>query len=778
MKKSNPFAEELPVLTKEIKQMEQELDTYSNGFSEANWKKEATEMFERFWSHSLSLLKSSNRSPKPAIYNYDSLSHKRRLKATLDAIPSVQKQFREKYSAIPVDKEFISFNTTMTLQSYDSIDDDQHLSLAASMWIADELAFHPGFHKVYPYLPKPEEYVDSFFPNIIDTAHPRGVLQAIYYVVTHRNDAAQEDHSYFSLAGEASVRRALNEKEKIQYSLPDPTENLSCRDRFDALISLIHPIKIERACKRFEQNATAFLDLYFDCCSKATEKLNGEQRKLLLHLKEREKELKQQQVATHMSFAPFSAGKRQIGDVLSLSAHEMQMYSPDTIDKIADMYERVNDNIGALNMIKVYAIDAVSSDDYYRKKRSKYGTDSYTQEKFENFTVEDPYETAFALLYLIDSGSDLPWIYTQGLGVANAAANLLPWARRRIKKRDWEAEAEDYEFDDDMMDLDCRLCDEDMDSQSKTDQNQSQKEPVDFSFTPVDWVPEYAKMYERRYTDKCLWQRPKKADPNKVQRMNLPQIVYEMGFGIIPRDIHYEIDIHKDLRHSGFSEKEAKLLELYIALVNTNVKKETNLLSYVSEFPDYIIESDREYADETSETEDDLLPIEDNTDELKSRISLLKNQLKSEHIEKSDLRRRLREQEKTEEILQKEISRLRECLQRFESAEADYEDPDDTISFPYTAKHRIVVFGGSEKWLKIIRKKINNVRFIDPDAIPNTDMIVRADVVFVQSNVIPHRLFNRVAALTRQYDIPMVYFKYAGAEKCARQLAKYDMEIN
>lgn len=96
------------------------------------------------------------------------------------------------------------------------------------------------------------------------------------------------------------------------------------------------------------------------------------------------------------------------------------------------------------------------------------------------------------------------------------------------------------------------------------------------------------------------------------------------------------------------------------------------------------------------------------------------------------------------------------------------------VSFPYRTKQRVVVFGGHATWLKVIVKLLPNVKFIDPYADPDVNTIRNADVVWMQTNAMPHNKYNKIMEIVRMKKIPVKYFAYASAEKCALQLAEYD----
>ena len=89
--------------------------------------------------------------------------------------------------------------------------------------------------------------------------------------------------------------------------------------------------------------------------------------------------------------------------------------------------------------------------------------------------------------------------------------------------------------------------------------------------------------------------------------------------------------------------------------------------------------------------------------------------------------------------MQEEVAMLRKIvLNRLTGDEPDTEC-NDSISFPYTVQHRVVVFGGHDTWSKAIRPMLKNVRFVERNTQPNRDMIKNADVVWIQVNALGHK---------------------------------------
>ena len=183
--------------------------------------------------------------------------------------------------------------------------------------------------------------------------------------------------------------------------------------------------------------------------------------------------------------------------------------------------------------------------------------------------------------------------------------------------------------------------------------------------------------------------------------------------------------------------------------------------------------------EETSEPDD-----EDDVEELKAKLKQLKDA-------NADFREALyhaqREIESVKEDAAKvetqaasertELAELRELV--FTQANAEQLDEPETEraaadQFPYNTKKRIVVFGGHDTWLKAIRPLLPNVTFVNREQRPNADMIKAADVVWIQANALSHRSFYKIINVVRTNQVPIRYFGYASAMKCAMQVLDDD----
>ena len=111
---------------------------------------------------------------------------------------------------------------------------------------------------------------------------------------------------------------------------------------------------------------------------------------------------------------------------------------------------------------------------------------------------------------------------------------------------------------------------------------------------------------------------------------------------------------------------------------------------------------------------------------------------------------------------------------------------EQSISFPYQTIKRTVIFGGHHTFLKEIRKKLPNVKYVNisdyafnvdvniSDYAFNVDIIRNADVVWVQTNCISHTQYARILKTVRTYGTQLCYFSCASARKCAVQIVEED----
>ena len=166
-----------------------------------------------------------------------------------------------------------------------------------------------------------------------------------------------------------------------------------------------------------------------------------------------------------------------------------------------------------------------------------------------------------------------------------------------------------------------------------------------------------------------------------------------------------------------------------------------------------------------------------NTEEnerLKKELAQLKEQAKKANYSLSRENRELKEKlEKSEAAMgemTQELAHLREIVFNQQSG-TEEKAAEVKITFPYHTTRRILAFGGHDSWLREIKFKVPDVRFMGED-ISSPEIIRRADVVWIQTNCIGHKSYYNIIDLARRYDRKVRYFKYASASKCAEQIVE------
>ena len=124
-----------------------------------------------------------------------------------------------------------------------------------------------------------------------------------------------------------------------------------------------------------------------------------------------------------------------------------------------------------------------------------------------------------------------------------------------------------------------------------------------------------------------------------------------------------------------------------------------------------------------------------------------------------------------------ELSGLRETLFRLKAGEGPEDaPPEEGIDFPWQVRRRVLVFGGHDTWSKAIRPLLPGVRFFDRETLPDLNALKGADVVWIQPNALSHKFYYRIIDTARKEDIPVHYFGFASARKCAEQLVTVELE--
>lgn len=479
---------------------------------------------------------------------------------------------------------------------------------------------------------------------------------------------------------------------------------------FDEILTLIPENAKSTAAENLQRKYWEWADLYFEALYPVVQSNNA----LHKRMERFENELKEL-TARNLS-------RRAQNTALSLLLPE-KVFNDDVyrrqeeILRIENRMEELTEAAGNMSdQLHEYRYSSVQIDMMDRQSVLEYMAPEIV-DKMLAFPIEDPYEICFALLYLLNQDDDCVWSYSFMLAVVSRAAAMLPWSGAVFNESN-----DGYWY------------------------NNDEKIPPQ----PLD-----SEWYERKYI----------GDRDATGRrddVNLAQLVYQYTGVIVPRNTRRYDGAAKKLRKNGLKPSQASMLCAVM-----------NILGEASRQQKYLPDGT------TAETS----PIEpaaaeqaaEENAQLKRELTQLKAQMKKVNHDLSQenaiLQDKLSKAEKASAAMAQELADLREIVFNQQRSVPQEREEPAKIAFPYRTDRRVIAFGGHDSWLREIKFKVPDVRFMGED-ISSAEVIRRADVVWIQTNCIGHNTYYNVIDLVRRYGRKVRYFKYASAVKCAEQVAE------
>ena len=662
-------------------------------------------------------------------------------KRRIDAMLASLKKLNEKEQKYAYEWIFLNFQ----VNNYTILEYEGYILTAAAIWILDRLTEHNvSLDKVFALLPKDEKLIDNILKvDIHDCRYDTDLIASVEYVLHYRNkDIAPMEINYDDK--ERLITSNLAAKGKDHADVPS-------RQAFEKLLDLIPQQVKEDAVRRFEEcykvwKKRSFVWIEY-LVGKNREKVKAlkasgneihmaikEQNKYVEQIYAKEKRLmKKKKISSNKKHEnaflidPIKINAEEKYSVLA-NGHEqvnidsLHCFDMEKINKMAEQYnsmleEAMSEYDKCLELVP-YIIQYGSN----LKDAKELFKDDKLDEVLKPFPVTDPYEMCFALLYLTEQGSDIPWLYGSCQGMMSEVACSLPWGVGNYNEYDtayWK-----------------------------------EKLPADSD------TPDFPNFYKREYCKK-------EGDESSIR--NLAQIIYEITGCLMPRDIHrYDAEL-KNLENYGINQNDAiLLLHCMLALGNSRHRIKAENLE-----PDYM---DRLLPEDKDEVSKEELIVRKT--ELERQVQQLRSALYTSEKAVEETKKELAEQKAATEAEQRELADLREIIfnkEEFDNYDSSTEKNIDNSKYPYTVRKRTVVFGGHEKWLKAFKPMMKgDIRFIPKDMKIDASLIKYADVIWVQTNVILHRFYYSIINAVRKYNKPIRYFTSVSAVKCAEQLIEND----
>ena len=704
---------------------------------------------------------------------------RRRKAVTLAYMEQIKDHYAQKHTGLDVVTEW-ALHSSITTQSVAQTDHENHITLAAAIWMLDELKHSGHLKDAFKYFYKEAEALETFYlPDFFDAWHDDSVIRGMMYLIRHRDNCDDPERHYIN---DTTASRTV-QIDYSEVSQPDEEQytaesNLGPRERFNAIMAMIHPEVRRRAIDRFESKQWEFLDGLFACGEIYSEEEDAailEIEKLLTQGQGLQKRLDDERkrasgITAKPLFPVAAANPIPIPSFQGIAATDFPtlpfgMGSNDTISKLRRIaetglaFQNKADDLRRQHA-DLQFLSPIAS--LYGRKALERDLRPEIVDRLLSFEVNDPYETCFAFLCLIEEGADAAWLYNTNLAVLSAAARKLPWANNILTREDYELPEGD---------------EEETDAEDEVDDT---VEPAETPASPLDWNHKKAQLYELKYKDDLEFF-PEKSN-RKDWKLNIPQMVYTLTGLVMPRTVSDYDELAGEFVEAGMDPSAASILELYLQLASD--------VQYPSKDWEAFLQSSRFqrinelYGEEEPDSDED---AGDDVD-----VEALRDQIRTLKEKNDELRQMLytatkeaeNQREETKRVLDEtanehqELLDLRELIynQANNQNQAETEAEDQSVELPYHATQRVVVFGGHDTWLKAIKPLLPNVVFVNREQNPNAEIIRAADAVWIQANALSHKNYYKIINIVRTYRIPVRYFGYASARKCAEQLVHEDMK--
>jgi hypothetical protein len=637
-------------------------------------------------------------------YDYTPYCMRKRVEGTVFGITEAQKRLSNITSPSHLEAYFIFANSLGMKGGYnDDIDYFNIIARSSAVWILDELTLSGKIEEIYQYLQPldDEQYKENFFFPMIHPMYEDPLIDELTYLIRHRNTSKKSAGPSFGSLIWQSDKPDKDEKSK------------KLREAFNAVIALIDPNSIKSAVQNYENKIWEFYRIAFSIWD-AKEKCEN---KIF-------KEIEELQHSMNSMLGVAKSQNVLLRQNTVAPPPLLESMPSKDCDKNQIKIKHLENKLDKLEHVTLTCI-SLPNDREKLAKSLKGVIPAALAEELISFHVTDPFESAFALLYLMDQKSLTPWFYYGSISVAYTLRDQLPFDTiikqhaKPVRISEWDDALYQHRY-----------------------KGYRFSDRTDASGSPVE--REYAK--------------------------NLSQLIFTNTLSLIPRvapELANMADFLAEFGELTEREKEAYSLLSY-ALVSGQIRAYS-----VSEYQ-FEEEIKQEFEENTTpdESEEDSAQLAAENKRLRERNKELIERLASTLASRREdgkqiysLRRRFEQQEK-------ELSDLREAVFALENSTEQEVSVDTSIHYPYMTDGKIVSFGGHQTWLNEMRKKLPNVTFVGPDFLPNIELIRNADVVWLQTNCMPHSNFFRIINVIRQAEIPLRYFTYTGTDKCAEQIVR------
>lgn len=687
--------------------------------------------------------------------DYDTGRVKRRIAATAATMEEFKSRF---HTACPIPPEGFDFETDWTEANatprlaYDMEEEFKAGLLGAAIWMLDVIRDRGEIQAVAELLPDHVDPTEVGMPDVWDPCHSEEMLLGMLSILQNRNADCTGIKNPEKKTGSPKNRYYLD-----SYTVENlHKQDVPSRTVFEKILSFIPQADIDRAVELYMKKYWDVVDRYYKSrmvyaqeeadVRAGIERFNADVDRTTQRIAKTSEsirsliQIEKPVIPAMMNGLPAMLPQSQMNAALTTASKYQDLMQTtrrlqEAKDELDERWDEVGDRISEL---------WCDSACFLFKPREwimeQYG--EAIADIWAGIEIEDPYALCFAFLYLVDSGSEYPWLYNPGVTLFSMTMDTLPWTRTAYKG---DAEGVWDHFDPDTMDL--------------------VPGPLQAELPKRIKVPELENWNRMQYLDQY------EDEQGYQEKVSLAQVMYEMTGCVMPRNLQRYYPALPDLDAYGITGKKALHPLIYcMNLLGESKNRSRNLPRM-----EWNLEEQLGEVQETEQTE--------SVEELKAKIaaqqsenSRLKQTVYEAERELREVKKNRIAQEQKAELDRQELADLRELVFHLQEDVYDTESDDTDIVFPYHNMQRIVVFGGHDSWAREIKPRLPDVRFVDRDMVPNAELIRRADIIWIQANAISHAYYYKILDETRKHSIPVRYFSYASALKCAEQLAEQDMK--
>ena len=750
---------------------------------------------------------------------------KRRIDATVEFLPELETRFGKKFCDIPYQTEFMNYSLSLPFSSPNQCNDYFSVNYAIAIWIMDAIthtddetmtkfdcivrgAYYDFQDEDNSVLEDPDFFCDSL--------HDPMMLRDLVCILNHRNsgtkDGGEGDMFFYNLCMAKRTEPYQSEGQD------DEEDSTSARTRFEMIMELIPNDMILSAISSFEENLWLSVEHYLEDyrerywlplkdLAETGIKISDEIERL-----DKARETREKNVGNALLYKPDKSNISVMVGNLTPFDNSVSSYRNNDDFKTNRFYRKLVENVSDMErmLVELQSFRFASAAPHFNAlTRISFGGKRVLSgdTKVMNLPMKNPYEICFALLYLLENGSSLPWLYTYAFIVLDNAVARLPWTRSvdRIKRVLVNG------YDPRLTEVGSLYEDPHTSTIYYKDLDNGSVYDLRFSNGVDEFDEKFSDVYgEDLENYEALVRAVRDLDEFPIAfNLNLTQIVFNNTDNyIMPRELNEEnlIDakeINDVLKRSRITGSDANFTRRLLQMAAfASWKQSWALNGYgeaIADFEDdeFDLDSDEDLmalfeenlggTDEEQElsgemNEELLSELKESNASLsaaKEEIKQLKAELWQAKRDLSDRESAWTEERKEADQNKQELNDLREIVFNKEneiSEEDDMEEVSD-VSFPYSmTDKKIVSFGGHDTWFRAIKGMFDNVVFIDRDRIPDENLIKNADCVWIQWNNLKHKHYYKIINCARANRIPVRYFKYASPQKCAFQLVEYDRE--